>query len=64
MASATSVAKFEKNMNTKLEDMMEEVMTATLAAGETKEAVASAVGSPSTALIVFHITYTFKWTVV
>jgi len=39
MASATSVAKFEKNMNTKLEEMMEEVMQAALTVGETKAAV-------------------------
>ncbi len=39
MASATSVAKFENNINTKLEEMMEEVMQASLTGAETKAAV-------------------------
>ena len=39
MANATNIAKFEKNINTKLEEMMEEVMQASLTVGETKAAV-------------------------
>lgn len=46
MASATNVAKFEKNINTKLEEMMEEVMQASLTGAETKAAVETVKSCP------------------
>ena len=39
MANATNIAKFENNLNTKLEEVMQEVLQASLAVGETKAAV-------------------------
>lgn len=43
MTNATTVAKFEKSLNTKLEEMMGEILQVTLTAGETKEAIANVV---------------------
>jgi hypothetical protein len=43
MTAATTTAKFEKNIVTKLEEMMEEMMQAALTAIETKEAITSGV---------------------
>lgn len=43
MTNATTMAKFEKSINTKLEEMMGEILQATLTAGETKDAIANVV---------------------
>ncbi len=43
MTNATTMAKFERNMETKLEEMMSEVLQTTLAAGETKETLSEMV---------------------
>ena len=43
MTNATTMAKFERNMETKLEEMMSEVLQTTLATGETKETLSEMV---------------------